>query len=73
MMKLGLKCNKCGDVIYTKGHRDFHRCKCGACFIDECMGGLFRYGGKDEDYKVVECILDKSGNLLKIRNKKGDK
>lgn len=41
--KLGLKCLKCGDVIFSKHRHDFRRCKCGACFVD---GGddYFRYG-----------------------------
>lgn len=70
MMKLGLKCNKCGDVIWSTHRHDFKWCKCHECFVD---GGddYFRYGGGN-DYKVVECIFDKSGKLIKTRNRKGE-
>ena len=37
-----VKCPRCGDVIYSRAHHDFHYCSCGACSVD---GGFdyFKY------------------------------
>ena len=42
-MKQGLKCRKCGNVIFSFSRHDFKECECGECFVD---GGndYFRYG-----------------------------
>ena len=43
MKVLAVKCNKCGEIIYSRAHHDFHYCSCGATFVD---GGrdYLRYG-----------------------------
>ena len=50
------KCLKCGDIIVSKHHYDFQRCKCGAIFVD---------GGND----YWRCGGDLS-NLLRYKNRK---
>lgn len=34
-----IKCPKCGDIIFSRAHHDFHSCSCGAISID----GGFEY------------------------------
>lgn len=50
------KCKNCGNVIVSRHHYDFQRCKCGAIFVD---GGndYWRCGGK-------------LSNLLRYQNRK---
>lgn len=58
MIKLkGIKCNKCGDIIYSRCTHDFNSCSCSACAVD---GGLEYMGilGKIEDFSVVDVELD---------------
>lgn len=44
----GVKCNACGDRIFSNSRHDFVRCKCDHTFID---GGFdyVRVGFKEED------------------------
>lgn len=61
-MKRGLKCRKCGNVIFSYHRHDFKECECGECFVD---GGdeYFRYGTNhvpqviEYDNTEVRCIL----------------
>jgi hypothetical protein len=48
-----LKCPKCGDVIYSRAHHDFHSCTCGAVSID---GGFdyTRYMGLPEIFAQLK-------------------
>lgn len=53
-----IKCNNCGDTIYSRAVHDFHWCSCKKCAVD---GGLdyFRITGKLKDWKVVDLnVLD---------------
>lgn len=34
-----IKCEKCGDTIYSRAHHDYHSCSCGNLSID----GGFEY------------------------------
>ena len=48
-----VKCPKCGEIIYSRAHHDFHYCSCKTCFVD---GGFdyFRYSGPaDSELYVV--------------------
>lgn len=54
-----IKCNKCGDVIYSAHVHDFKTCSCGAVSVDGGMDYLRRCGDwKDmEDMSIL--ITDK--------------
>lgn len=67
MKIIGLRCDKCGDIIYSTDRHDFKRCKCGGCFVD---GGrdYFRYGGNN--FTQVECCVDNSYRLVKVNEVK---
>lgn len=53
-----IKCLKCGDIIYSRSHHDFHWCSCKSCAID----GGFNYlkiTGDYENWKSVQInVLD---------------
>lgn len=34
MLINSIKCPKCGDIIYSRSHHDFHWCSCGNTAID---------------------------------------
>lgn len=48
----GLKCNKCGDVMYSIDRHDFRHCKCGACAVD---GGrdYLKISGEANSYEII--------------------
>lgn len=53
-----LKCNKCGDIIYSRAIHDSRFCTCEGCFVD---GGFdyFKAGGKlFHDAKVLVISLN---------------
>ena len=60
MKVYGIKCNKCGDIIYSRAVHDFHWCKCNAVAVD---GGLsyLRIVGNKEDWTRVEIELPIDG------------
>lgn len=43
-----IKCNKCGDIIESKHHHDFRRCKCGAVAVDGGQDYLKRVGYQED-------------------------
>ena len=47
MIVNAVKCPKCGEIIYSRSHHDFHYCHCGNCYID---GGFeyTRIGAKED-------------------------
>lgn len=38
-----LKCQDCGDIIFSRTQRDCRHCSCGKIFVD---GGFTTYGGR---------------------------
>ena len=46
--KLGIRCPKCGEKLFSWSRHDFQECSCGHCFID---GGFDynRIGWEDND------------------------
>lgn len=53
MLVKGIKCNNCGDIIYSRAEHDFHWCSCEKCAID---GGFdyYRIIGNKEDWEMIE-------------------
>ena len=39
MKVYGIKCNNCGDIVYSRARHDFRWCSCHSCAVD---------GGQDE-------------------------
>jgi len=52
-----IKCDKCGDIIYSRAVHDFHYCGCGEIYID---GGLdyTRFGSIGEMPKQFKLNVD---------------
>jgi len=64
MLKVkGVKCNRCGDFIYSRAGHDFHRCTCKAVAVD---GGFdyLRVLGNGKDFNYIEVVLDVSKEEL---------
>lgn len=62
MIVKAIKCKKCGDIIYSRSHHDFHWCKCTSCAID---GGFdyYRIIGDKENWEMMELhILDEKSD-----------
>ncbi len=53
-----IRCNNCGDEIYSTHVHDFRRCTCGAVFVD---GGqdYFRRGGQLAAVQDMSITIDK--------------
>ena len=68
-----IKCNKCGDIIFSRARHDFHHCTCKSIFVD---GGFdyLRFGGNAEDIESVEIEVDATmGELYNDWNRSIDK
>ena len=68
MIVKGIKCKKCGDVIYSRSRHDFHWCSCNSVAID---GGFdyLKIIGQPNDWKLnsVEVLpLESEDNVKKI-------
>lgn len=56
----GIRCNNCGDVIYSRAHHDFHGCSCKGDKERVCIDGGFEYvkvNGEPDDYEFVKFDL----------------
>ena len=66
MLVNAIKCNKCGDVIYSRAVHDFHWCSCEKCAID---GGFdyYRIIGNAEDWEsiTINILPNKSDDEVK--------
>ena len=66
MLVKAIKCNNCGDIIYSRSVHDFHWCSCEKCAID---GGFdyYRIIGNKEDWEMTEVHIldDKSDDEVK--------
>ena len=53
MLVNAIKCLKCGNIIYSRAHYDFHWCECGSCAVD---GGFdyFKITGNHEDWESMQ-------------------
>lgn len=70
-----IRCPKCGEIIYSRAHHDFHFCHCGNAYID---GGFdyVRIGAKEglDDIKVFQLeIKSNKKELYDDWNKNKDK
>jgi hypothetical protein len=61
MTVVGMKCTKCGDVIYSRAHHDFHWCNCKSIAID---GGREYTKMTGVDFVQVELDVDASNEEL---------
>lgn len=64
-----LKCNFCGDIIFSRTHHDFHYCSCKRIFVDgggsiineSTLSGYSRYGYVElTDLEKIKIELDKA-------------
>ena len=46
-----IRCDKCGDEVFSSFRHDYHSCKCGECFID---GGISytKFGGPGKLFRA---------------------
>lgn len=62
----GIKCLKCGDIIYSRSRNDFHWCSCESCAID---GGFdyIRIIGNRENWEnaEIQILENKSDDEVK--------
>lgn len=49
----GVICPECGDIIFSRAHRDFHYCSCGGIVVD---GGFdyLRYGAMSDKVNFAD-------------------
>ena len=62
MLVKAIKCNNCGDIIYSRATHDFHWCSCKKTAID---GGFdyYRIIGNREDWEMAEVhVLDEKSD-----------
>lgn len=66
-----IKCNLCGDIIWSRHVHDFRYCSCKKVAID---GGreYMRIMGEDENYELMVGEVDSKGKLSKLRIKKSN-
>lgn len=57
-----IKCNECGEQIYSAHRHDFRYCKCGQVAVDGGMDYLRRLGSGYEDKSIV--VDEKHVNAL---------
>ncbi len=48
----GVRCNHCGDFIYSRARHDFHSCSCGSISVDGGFDYLRVLGKGGVDYEV---------------------
>lgn len=67
MLVKAIKCNKCGDVIYSRCRHDFHWCSCESCAID---GGFdyMKITGHDGDWGQVDINILDNESQDKVKN-----
>lgn len=49
----GIKCKKCGDIIYSRARHDMRWCTCGACAIDGGQYDYIKITGDKEDWELT--------------------
>lgn len=68
MTVFGIKCKKCGDIIYSRAVHDFHYCTCQSCAIDGGQNDYIRIIGNQEDWERVPKIEIKAKDLSELYN-----
>ncbi len=66
-----IKCNECGDQIYSQYRHDFKHCKCGAVAVDGGQEYLRRLGSDYTELSVVvadEFVKDLEGIIMDTEN-----
>ncbi len=54
MIVTGIKCDNCGDTVYSRTRHDFRWCSCESCAIDGGQRDYFKVTGNPGEYKFVE-------------------
>lgn len=49
-----IRCNKCGDTIYSRSRHDFRWCSCGSCAIDGGQKDYIKVTGMDFSYTTLD-------------------
>lgn len=53
----GIKCNHCGDIIYSRATHDMRYCSCGKVAIDGGRDYIKINANKEDDWEAVEVEL----------------
>lgn len=53
----GVKCKRCGDIVYSRARHDMRGCTCGSIFVD---GGFdyMKVSGEPENMDFVQLEVD---------------
>jgi hypothetical protein len=66
MVISGIKCLKCGDIIYSRSHHDFHWCSCKSCAVDGGFDYLKITGNKEDwELKQINILENKTDDEVK--------
>ena len=62
----GIKCLKCGDIIYSRSRHDFRWCSCESCAVDGGFDYLKIVGNKENwEFKRINVLENKTDNEAK--------
>lgn len=62
----GIKCLKCGDMIYSRSRHDFHWCSCESCAVDGGFDYLKIVGNKENwEYTQINVLENKTDDEVK--------
>lgn len=62
----GIKCLKCGDIIYSRSRHDFHWCSCESCAVDGGFDYLKIVGNKENwEYTQINVLENKTDDEVK--------
>ena len=68
MKVFGIKCNKCGDFIYSRTIHDFHYCTCESCAIDGGQEDYYKIIGNKDDWEIVKDVEIEAKDLTELYN-----
>lgn len=54
MKVTALKCNNCGDTIYSRARHDFRWCSCKSCAIDGGQNDYIKTTGNPGTYELID-------------------
>lgn len=54
----GIKCDNCGDIIYSRARHDFRWCSCESCAIDGGQRDYIKVCGNTDEYKFIDIEVD---------------
>lgn len=62
----GIKCLKCGDIIYSRSRHDFRWCSCESCAVDGGFDYIKIVGNKENwEFKRINVLENKTDDEAK--------